>query len=182
MIEIYIVNRLEVAIVDDVDGNLASWKWHIVVSNNGGIRIINCVKGVRVSIADVIAGRMCLIWNKETGETIDHIDRDSFNNRRSNLRVATKSQQAYNRNKVVCSESNFIGVTRNKKNWSAVIDKEKIRYYLGTFNTEEEAAKWRDVCALILHGEYVVLNFPERKVEFMTMQMIIAGKVLLGIA
>jgi len=36
-----------------------------------------------------------------------------------------------------------------------------VRYYLGTYDTAEEATKVRDKEATKLHGEFVVLNFSE---------------------
>lgn len=72
------------------------------------------------------------ILPKREGHTVDHIDRDPTNNRRSNLRYATPKQQLQNRG--------FKGVSQiyNGK-WQARIVIDGKRKQLGCFSTREEA-------------------------------------------
>jgi hypothetical protein len=57
-------------------------------------------------------------------------------------------------------------VWRNKpQKWAAVIDHNKKKYYGGTFVDPKDAAIARDDLAIKLHGEFAVLNFPERLVK-----------------
>lgn len=93
---------------------------------------------------------------------IDHVDRDPLNNRRSNLRFATNSQNQANRAAFL---GRFKGVSfcigRNlKKPYRAYIGNRKYQF-LGYFKTEEEAARAYDAEALQVYGEYALLNFPE---------------------
>lgn len=93
------------------------------------------------------------------GVEVDHVDGDGLNNRRSNLRFATRSQQMMNRRG--WGKSRFVGVCPIGDRWQAYIAKDGRQYNLGHFDTEEEAAIARDTAALNLHGEYARLNFPE---------------------
>jgi len=95
---------------------------------------------------------------------IDHKDDDKTNNKLDNLRIATNSENcaaAKTRRKGV---SKFRGVSKSgkiKNPWSAIACKDRKRYHLGNFKTEEEAARAYDKKAKELFGEFADLNFPE---------------------
>ena len=103
-------------------------------------------------IANRMAGRQLPI-----SEQVDHEDGDRLNNRRDNLRIATHNQNSFNvrRN----SSFNLAGVAKNHKRFMANITAYKTSFYLGTFDTPEEAAWMRDQWALALHGEFARPNF-----------------------
>jgi hypothetical protein len=94
---------------------------------------------------------------------IDHKNRDSRDNRRANLRVATHTQNARNRVKInkKCS-SIYKGVFLHKhhKKWGCQINVGKKSIHLGYFDNELEAAKCYDEAAKKYHGEFACLNFP----------------------
>lgn len=96
------------------------------------------------------------------GMEVDHIDGDSLNNRRSNLRIVSHAQN--NMNKVLQSNntSGFKGVSwnRNAGKWSASIKKRNRKRHIGLFASREEAARAYDDAARELHGEFARLNFP----------------------
>ena len=91
---------------------------------------------------------------------VDHIDQDGLNNRRSNLRIATLSQNAANR-KPRHGESPYRGVhwNRDSMKWCARIGYCSRNYHLGLYEDEKEAAKAYDAKARELFGEYARLNF-----------------------
>ena len=86
-----------------------------------------------------------LVWLVETGvlpdSDIDHIDRDKSNNRFSNLRIATNSQNQQNTNGRSDNTSGFKGVHFHKatKKYSARIRINGERKELGLFETAELA-------------------------------------------
>lgn len=90
-----------------------------------------------------------------TGD-IDHINRDPSDNRISNLRLATRSQNLANK-KAAGGSSEFKGVSYHcqRQRWRATIKD----VHLGLFDTEEEAARAYDNAALNLYGEFAGLNF-----------------------
>lgn len=98
------------------------------------------------------------------GMVIDHIDHDGLDNRKANLRPATRCQNMYHRKKTAAaSRSKYKGVSRRKNSnkWLARIRCEKKSIYLGTFASEIDAAKAYDRAAKKYHGEFASLNFPE---------------------
>lgn len=96
---------------------------------------------------------------------IDHINGDGLDNRRSNLRFATPSQNKANRKKVDGCRSKYKGVAwyERDKLWGARICKNGQGYTLGYSKNEQDCAIMYDVAAQLLHGEFAVLNFPIKK-------------------
>jgi len=71
------------------------------------------------------------------GHTIDHIDRNKINNKFENLRLATDTQQAINRECQENKKGYYFNKARNK--WMTQISINSKRIYLGLFTTELEA-------------------------------------------
>lgn len=97
------------------------------------------------------------------GQYVDHINHDKLDNRRSNLRLCTNSQNMQNCGKRKSNKSGYKGVWLNKANgwWYASVRKDYKSYHVGHFRTAEEAARAYDLKALELHGEFASLNFPQ---------------------
>lgn len=93
------------------------------------------------------------------GMEVDHVDNDGLNNRQSNLRVATRSQNMTNKEYAV-GVSGYRGVSANGSGWKARINQNGKEISLGTFDTAEEPARAYDTAAKELHGAFAQLNFP----------------------
>lgn len=94
---------------------------------------------------------------------VDHRDRNPLNNRRSNLRFASASQNAANRRKNTHS-SRFLGVTwdKTRRKWRAqILDNGKYRN-LGRFTDEKLAARAYDDAAREVFGEFATCNFRQK--------------------
>lgn len=92
----------------------------------------------------------------------DHINGDTLDNRRENLRPCLgKSQNGCNSKKRCNNKSGYIGVSwsQRKKKWVASVKFSGKSYFLGQFSNAKDAALARDAKAKELHGEFVTLNF-----------------------
>lgn len=96
-----------------------------------------------------------------TAKLADHRNLDKLDNRQCNLRVASKSQNGYNRGRRQDNTSGYKGVylCRSTGMWRAEIGAERVRYKLGRFDCPVKAAKAYDRAALRLHGEFARTNF-----------------------
>ena len=102
-----------------------------------------------------------LIMNAPKGKQVDHINGNTLDNTRSNLRICSSSENLCNRKAPRQNTSGFKGVSwfeRDKK-WRARIGAKCKQKTIGYFDTKEEAAKAYDLMAKKLHGSFARLNF-----------------------
>lgn len=79
---------------------------------------------------------------------------DRSDNRISNLREATRSQNAMNARKQRDNTSGFKGVSRWRGKWQAKIQRDGKQRFLGAFSTPQDAALAYKNAAINLHGEF----------------------------
>lgn len=104
-----------------------------------------------------------LIAGAGPDELVDHINGDPLDNRSCNLRIATKSQNGANRGadrRKLGTSSRHKGVSwRKARNcWGAYIHVDGKTRYLGSFQSEDEAASAYNQAALQVWGSYARLN------------------------
>jgi hypothetical protein len=89
------------------------------------------------------------IWPEKE---VDHINRDTKNNRIQNLRLATRKQNQQNRGKQKNNKAGFKGVFLNKQKnkFTAFVEKK----YLGLYNTAEEASAAYEKAAEEAYGAF----------------------------
>lgn len=104
-----------------------------------------------------------LIMKAPKGLYVDHIDGNGLNNRKSNLRLCTATENSQNRGPRANCYSRYKGVSWHKTNkrWNPRIVAGGKRYNLGAFKNETDAAIAYDRRAEILHAAFAYLNFPE---------------------
>lgn len=89
----------------------------------------------------------------------DHIDHNGLNNQRSNLRIATPSENSANCTTKYTCNSLYRGTYKTPYGkWVAQIFKNRKRIYLGSFEAQIDAAKAYNEAAKIQHGEFAMLN------------------------
>jgi hypothetical protein len=95
-----------------------------------------------------------------TNQRVDHWDHDGLNNRRSNLRVCSQTQNLGNTIKRENTTSRYKGVSwhRAGNKWMAQIRFQSSRAYLGSFVDEKDAALAYNRAAQELFGEFALLN------------------------
>lgn len=146
-------------LVDDEDYELVSqYKWSAPYTCNGQFLYAQTkINGKYVMMHHAIIGM------STEGLVVDHINGNKIDNRRCNLRYATRSQNAANsiRNiKAYPSKvSKYTGVRNYFGDITACVRFNGKVIRLGKFKTEEEAAKAYDDKAFELWGEFAKLNF-----------------------
>ena len=89
-----------------------------------------------------------IIMTASSNEIVDHINGNKLDNRKCNLRFVTKSQNGQNRK---CKGVTF---DKKRKKWAATIVVNRKKYFLGRYNTEQEALLARKNGEVKLQGEY----------------------------
>lgn len=101
-----------------------------------------------------------IIWLHVTGSWpppkmhVDHIDCDPTNNRFSNLRLATPTQNCQNQRKVYNVSLKGARFHKQSGRWQASIRANGKSYYLGLFDTPELAHAAYCEAAARLHGDF----------------------------
>lgn len=97
---------------------------------------------------------------------VDHINHNSLDNRKQNLRYGTRSQNNMNqsRNKEKNYSSKYKGVTfiRRGKRWCTQVKNNKNKFF-AFFTHEIDAAIAYDIYARKFFGEFACINFPNIK-------------------
>lgn len=155
-----------VAIVDAEDYEwLRQWNWVAREGSSGPTYAVRYDKTRNRCRHDLFMHRVIL--DAPLGLTVDHINHNGLDNRRSNLRLATLSQQNMNRPLQSNNKVGFKGVRRStrpnlKRPYEAYIVSNRKQRHLGMFVTAEEAALAYDRAAVELFGEFACLNHPEK--------------------
>lgn len=166
------LSQEQVTIIDVDDAELAALRWHasFFPGYHGGgkfavMRNTQRKNGKwsteylhRVIMARVL-GRDLL-----QREHVDHINSDTLDNRRTNLRLASPSENLRNRGKNRNNTSGFKGVSCFKRTgrWHARIWANGKCHHLGYYDTPEDAAHAYDIAARKVHGKFARLNFPDK--------------------
>ena len=124
-------------------------KYHWYEESNGYIRSSGKKKGDKIFLHR-------LVMNVSDDVEIDHIKHNTFDNRKSRLRIATTSQNAMNRIKGSNNTSGVIGVVwvKNRNNWKAEIKLNDKSIYLGSYDKLEDAIKARKEAEEKYFGEF----------------------------
>lgn len=87
---------------------------------------------------------------------VDHINGNTLDNQRINLRICTHQQNLCNRGSTRGNTSGFKGVVwhKHRRKWVAKIKVNYKTYHLGLYATPEEAHLAYQRAAATLHGEF----------------------------
>jgi hypothetical protein len=144
------------AIVDDADyGGLSQYNWFF---NKIGYAVKNEPREKRYKNCRKTYMHR-LILNTEKGIETDHINGNTLDNRRCNLRLATKSQNAMNvKSKGGTSKYKGVHFSTRKNKWIAQIVSDCKHHYIGEYFLEIEAAIAYNNMSQKLHGKFAKLN------------------------
>jgi hypothetical protein len=104
-----------------------------------------------------------IVMKAKDGEIVDHINNNRDDNRSCNLRIASFGLNAHNKTKSKNASSKYFGVSfyKREKKWNAEITCKGIKYRLGVFKDEIDAAKAYNKKAIELYKENANLNIFE---------------------
>ena len=155
-------------IIDDEDYEKIKGSWAPSRNKNGGVYFHRTVRVKNNKSMYIILHRHIMGCVPHDGIIIDHINMNTLDNRKSNLRISSKSLNSANRNKPSTNTSGYKGI-RNVNNdpgrnlkapWLASIRCCQKTIHIGYYATAIEAAKAYDRKAVELFGEHARLNFP----------------------
>lgn len=140
------------AIIDTADvARVDAYSWSALVCEDGR------VYGFRRSLGRTFYLHRAIL-DAAPDAWVDHINRNTLDNRRSNLRLVTPAQNGWNRRGERGALSPYKGVTRDGNQWTAQITVNGETHRIGRFNSDVEAARAYDLVAMRLHGEFAHLN------------------------
>ncbi len=141
-----------IAIVDPDDLEILSETNWCCCNIGGFLRAQRCRNGKKEYMHRII-------MDAKNGKIVDHINHDTLDNRRYNLRICNKSQSQWNK-KAQGGTSKHKGVCWSKRveKWIVSIGYKNKRIHIGYFCNEEEAAIAYNKEAIRLHGEFAFLN------------------------
>ena len=154
------------AIVSDEDADLGNHKWFARTGRSGVYACRDVKHGgkqIRIYLHRCILERI-LGHSIPEGMLADHISRDTLNNKRSNLRLASPSQNIANSRRMKRTapklDSPYRGVywIPEKQKWRAQITVNKKSIYLGYYTEPETAALAYNEAALKHRPQFARLN------------------------
>lgn len=144
-----LLTRGYIAIIDPVDADLAGKNWSSLITDD------NKVYAARTYI---LLHRVVLerVLNRKLTreERCDHIDGNTMDSRRRNLRLASNTQNAYNSKVRSHNTSGYKGVKTNGSGFSARITVNGKCIHLGTFATADIAHEVYCEASKKYHGEF----------------------------
>ena len=132
--------------LDDYN-NIKKYCWNTKDGNGDYKRVVtNTEYSKTVPLHFIITGK----------HNIDHKNRDTFDNRKSNFRECTYQQNSSNRSKQSNNTSGIIGVIwrKDNKKWEARININKKQVKLGCFHVFEDAVVARLKAEKKYYGEF----------------------------
>ena len=140
----------------------AEGKWFANQRGRDGIfyaarngKYLNGKRGKKIYLQNFILGF-------PKNKVVDHINLDTLDNRKSNLRVCSRSENLRNKSRYSNNKSGYKGVAKRKNGYYSYIRKNNKRFHLGVFKTAKGAAEKYDAIAIQKFGKFARLNFPKK--------------------
>ena len=156
-----VLTQGQYALVDDADYDwLNQYKW-CAVNMKGNFYAVRMSPRRNGKQNKILMHRQILGLEEGDKRQGDHINHNTLDNRRDNIRICTQQENHMNRKSRPNTSSRFKGVSwcsRTKK-WMAQIRINRKQIFLGRFRFEELAALSYDFAALKYFREFANFNF-----------------------
>ncbi len=127
--------NLKIQIDEDDFTYLSQFKWYKLKARNT-IYARTSINNKTMTLTHVLAKKYN--WNLKN-KVIDHINKNGLDNRKCNLNIITQQENVAKDAGWKISSSKFRGVSKLRNKWTARICKNGKHYYLGVYDTQEEA-------------------------------------------
>lgn len=105
------------------------------------------------------------LLNCPDGFVVDHINNDTLDNQRHNLRILSIKENSQNKQKL--KDTKFFGVGKKGNKFTSSIGHNSKTIYIGLFESAEMAAEYRDMYIVhMLPNSFYKLNFPEKRSKY----------------
>jgi hypothetical protein len=157
--EMYL-SKGQVALVDAEDFEyLNRWKWSAVWNKRSHRWQVQRTGKVEGKYASIYMWREIMGLKKGDSAQVDHRNHDTLDNRRSNLRIATATQNHANSRLNIRNRSGFKGVERSiRRNgeirYRASVTHKQVRIKSSYYTTPQAAHAWYCEMAKTIHGEF----------------------------
>jgi HNH endonuclease len=156
MINIPLTKGLSAIVDDDDDNLLKDFSWHACGKKGHEYGATRKRKTQEfIYMHHMIAGR------PPSGFVTDHINGNTLDNRKSNLRFVTVAQNVYNKRKQKSGRtSKFKGVywAAHASMWRVRVAVDRKIFEIGYFKVELDAARAYDEAAKLHHGQWARIN------------------------
>ena len=150
-----------IALVDDKDfEKVNTISWHVVLRKD---KQPMCAQGWTkgsFKLRKRLKMHRFILNLNNPNMVVDHINCNSLDNRRHNLRICKQSENCKNLRKLRKTKSIYKGVSwhTQQKKWSVRINVDKKIIHLGTFNNDKDAAHVYNVAAVKYFKQFANLN------------------------
>jgi hypothetical protein len=145
------------AIVDDDDyDKLSKFKW--MASYYPKRRKYNACRSIGTKPHQQTVLMHRIIMNALKGSDVDHINGDTLDNRKSNLRICTRAQNMANVKARSHNKLGVKGVYKSNNRFRATIRVNHKRYHLGYFDSLSEASAAYNKAARENYGDFALLK------------------------
>ena len=162
------LTRGQVAIIDAEDFEwLSQFQWHAHWNHSSKHYYARTYTDEIVSYGRKLESMHRLIMKAKPWEIVDHINGNGLDNRKENLRIVTKRENAINCKINKANTSGVMGVSfdKNRNKFMAYITVNKGFKNLGRFDSFEEATKARKDAEKLYFGEFA-RNIDDPVIEF----------------
>lgn len=153
------LNNGYLCIIDSADiHKISEHKWSIFINKAGNVYVMTHIYFGNKRKTIFMHRFLMNVFDRKI--QIDHMNHNTLDNRKCNLRTCTNTENSRNKSKSKNNKTGYKGVHLFKENgrYMASIGFNKKQIYLGMYDNPVDAAIAYNNAALKYHGEFALLN------------------------